>query len=192
MASVSIDNLNESVRCFDDISEVIYKDDFQEMIHELSINWNTGRVNENSKLILYVNDKKYIERKNGALTLTRLGKLFFGRICIDFTGAVHKSEIIDGKYKISKLIKEGKNSATFIAEHNLLSHKLVLKFIRPGAGVNVLESLSKVTSDIPQSNLVNPVDFFQHNIIDIFGNDLIVDCVVFPYIEGTTLREFIG
>ncbi|MGX1928338.1 ORC-CDC6 family AAA ATPase [Flagellimonas sp. 2504JD4-2] len=189
MSSLEIKNLNESIMQSQGLFDIISSKDFSERLNELSVNWESLNVNPKAKIYGPFIDNNFINIKTKGLTNS--GALFIGRVTIDFDILLNKKEKIDGKYTIIEKINIGKNSCTFKAEHSFLGHSVVLKFIRPGASENVTEALKLISNSEKIPNLVQPIDFFRIEMRDVFKNPVPIECVVFPFVSGVTLREFL-
>lgn len=180
--------MNKAIKDSSYLIEAIKTGTISKDIQELDINWNNLAVNNNARIFAqFVNDG-YICQDTSQVTTK--GVLFFSRICIDFNKQAIGA-ILDSKYQVLKTLHSGKNSASFLSEHNVLGTKLVIKLLRPGASQNVRESLRVVASKGKVSNLVQPMDFFNTKVTDIYGKEVEVECIVFPYIEGITLGQFL-
>lgn len=167
---------------------ILQRADLRELLEELKLSWIDKSVDTNARIYSTLEQSGITE--DGAIT--RLGELFFGRIMVDLVAAVESSPEISSKYRIEKVLTTGKNSATFLVKHKLISSTKVLKVLRPGAAENLLESLSIYGEINSRSGLVSPTDVSSIRIADVFGTDLVVEYLIFPYISGTTLRSFLN
>lgn len=188
MASITVSNVNKVIRDSGNLIEAIKSDSIERDIQELNIDWKGIVVNNKAKMFSRFVDNGFIDQDSSQLTPK--GLLFFGRICIDFEEQVENS-VIDNKYRVLKLIHSGKNSASFLATHEALGTKLVIKLLRPGAATNVKESLRVIAGGGQVLNLIQPIDFFNTKVADIYGKEVNIECIAFPYIEGITLGQFL-
>jgi serine/threonine protein kinase len=160
-------------------------------LKQLDYDWSSNTFNLQSNLSKILTKSGFTEqhRQN---SLSQSGRLFLSRILLNFQFEVKVGDVLSGKYKIIKKIKVGKNSAVYLATHRSLGMSVVLKLIRPGAAnelENSLQLLGKLTN---KSGIVRPVDLFEVELHDILKKPVVVSCIVFPRIEGTTLREFLN
>ncbi|MEX0289946.1 MAG: hypothetical protein AB3N14_12630, partial [Flavobacteriaceae bacterium] len=190
MSSKLIRNPNVIRKKFKYLFERINDGSIDSLVSGLDVKWNTSGVSGESQLIETLEDLGFLE--SDSRHLNRRGLLTLSRLCIDFPSQVGRLDEVGDKYRVGDVIRVGKNSATFVGYHKVFQTKYVLKFVRPGSSEDLVGSLKVVLGGSSPSGLVDPVDIFSINIQDIFGNDLSVDCVVFPFIDGVSLRDFLG
>lgn len=188
MASITVPNINKVIKDSGSLIDNIKSGSIEKDILELDINWKYLAVNKEAKIFSRFVDYGFIDKTSSQLTPK--GLLFFGRVCIDFEEQL-KNSTIDNKYRVLKLIYSGKNSASFLTEHEILGTKVVIKILRPGAAKNVKDSLKIIASGGQVSHLVQPIDFFNTKVADIYGKEVDVECIVFPYVDGMTLGQFL-
>lgn len=188
MASITVSNVNKVILDSTNLITAIKSGTIENDIQELNIDWNSLVVNNAAKVFSNFVDDGYIDRDTSQLTTK--GLLFFGRICIDFEEQAMNS-IIDNKYRVIKLVHSGKNSASFLATHEVLGTKLIIKLLRPGAAKNVKGSLRVIANGGQFSNLIQPIDFFNTKLADVYGKELDIECIAFPYVKGITLGQFL-
>ena len=190
MSTISLKNINERIKKSESLIEIVHAKDFDKDLELLNVSWENGNVNTESKLFSVFVEHGFINE--GEKKLNSAGLLFCARISIDFEAELSSKELLDGKFNILKTISIGKNSCTFLAKHVILGTQVVLKFLRPGASENIVESLKLLASDKPIPNLVQPWDYFKVTIADVFKRKLVVECIIFPYLQGISLKKFLS
>ena len=160
-------------------------------IGELKFNWTQNTASLDSIYATLLIENGFAEVANDLLKVNRSGKLFLSRMLIDFKTAIVNGMVIGEKYVVRSKIKIGKNSAIYYAEHKALGYRVVLKLIRPGAAENLIASLKLLNALNSKSQIVRPVDLLTVEVEDVFKAPALVDCVVFPAIDGITLRSFL-
>ena len=188
MSSSTIDNINEVIEERSDLVDFLLSDEAEDAFRELNIDWSTGNINDSCTAYSLLEKEGLIE---GSL-LSQKGILFLSRLCIDLEECFKPGSNISDKYSIKSVIKIGKNSATFLATHKILLNEVVLKAIRPGASTNIIEALRLLSHEDLDSHIVTPVDYLSLDVRDIYDGKLSVHCVIFPYIKGDTLRQFLS
>lgn len=164
---------------------------FVDSLRDLQIDWGNRKANSNSALTDFLVLHGYVERSTLCLVLTQLGLLFLSRLCIDFKREVEGAHRPFGSYNVKRVLSIGKNSALFLAEHSVIQSQVVLKFIRPGAADNIVGAVRTISSVDFDDVLIKPIDLFPAQIKDIFDSQVEVQCVVFPFVQGQSLREFL-
>lgn len=190
MSTIILKNINERIKKSEPLLKIIQANDFEKNLELLNISWQTGNVNTKSKLFSAFVDYGFVN--DGDTKLNSAGLLFCARISIDFEKQLSSKELLDNKFKIIETISIGKNSCTFLAKHVILGTQVVLKFLRPGASENIVDSLKLIASNEPIANLVQPQDYFKVNIVDVFKREVQIECIIFPYIKGSSLKEFLS
>ncbi len=188
MNSKSIPNINGEIKKRKALLDIVASPNFEKQLETLKISWLRKSVDQQSTLASAFMQENFIDSD---FFLTKSGLLFCSRVCIDYEHEILKFSPIDNKYNVLKTINKGKNSVTFLAEHKDLGTKVVLKFLRPGAAENVVGCLRLISELGNTPNLIQPIDFITVKLTDIFGSEIINDCIIFPYIEGTLLRDFL-
>jgi len=155
---------------------------------DFNYDWLTGTSNSNSELHRYFRSQGWLDENN---QFTRLGKLVYGRIVLHFYSFDEQSNRIVGNYEIIKKLGTGKNSAIFLATHRSLGFQVILKFIRPGASDDIEHSLKKITASISGATIIMPTDILHMMVPDVLDKVVPITCLVFPYIRGQALNEFL-
>lgn len=191
MSSIPIQNLNRKIKEGEPLLEAINSDELTKGLKDFEINWKKGTINRQSWLYGLFVDQGFIHPNENYLTTA--GLLFFSRSTIDFNFEFNRLDnLLDQKYKIIRPIQIGKNSLAYLAKHKTLGFEVVLKVIRPGASENISEALQVIINNDTPSQLVKPQDFFSIAIHDIFENEVEIECLVFPYVSGVSLKEFLA
>lgn len=190
MGSIELNNLNTRIKRSDPLLKAIESPDFEERLRRLDINWKSGSVNQQSDLFNLFLEQGFIDEASKHLTKT--GMLFFSRSTIDFESELTRLSIIGDKYKIVELLEIGKNSVVYIAEHVVLGARVVLKFIRPGAADNIIQALRLISGKDIADNLILPQDYIKVALNDIYGNQVDIECIVYQYLSGVSLKEFLN
>lgn len=191
MSSLSIEKPNKVYNERRELINFLTSDNINEKIESLKVDWENRTVSNQSDSVEILTKYGLIKAED-SLQLTDYGLLIFGRITIDLQSEFEQGKILNNKYKIIESIKIGKNSATFISENEIFGKKQVLKIIRPGAATNILESLRVISGENAPKSLVQPIDYFELFSKDVFGKKVKLSCIVFPLIEGQTLRQFLS
>lgn len=190
MATIQLDNLNARISQSGALWDAIYSPDFEKRLKDLEIDWELKTINPRSELFSLFVDQKFVEKSTHKLTKT--GLLFFSRATIDFESEIELHSIVGDKYRILSHLKSGKNSVIYIAEHTILGYRVVLKFIRPGAADNITQALRLISGNFISENLVLPQDYFRFSIHDVFGHAVLIECVVYQFINGVSLKDFLN
>ena len=189
MSSSTINNINQVVDERSNLVNFLLSDQAGDALRELKVNWLTGEINSSCEAASLLEKEGLTEGKN---ILSQKGILLLSRICIDLEECFSPGADIAEKYEIKSVIKIGKNSATFVAVHKILLNEVVLKAIRPGASTNIIEALRLLSNETLDDHIVTPVDYLNIDIQDIYDSSLNIHCVIFPYIKGDTLRQFLS
>jgi hypothetical protein len=168
--------------------EMLDDDDLGALLADFDYDWSTGNCNAKSQLYEYFSSEGWVDQQG---RLNRIGRLVYGRIALHFDFFDQPENRIVGNYEIIKGLRSGKNSAIFLANHRSLGFQVVLKFIRPGASDDIENSLKKITSGGHGSTIVMPTDILHVPHYDVLGRPVQITCLVFPYISGQPLNEFL-
>jgi len=157
---------------------------------ELAYDWDTGSLNCDCRAFKILSDLGLTD----GTALTRLGILFLSRLLFHFDIERRGASILGSlneKYDEFSTLSVGKNSTVLVGRHRLLGTKFVLKLLRPGASDNLAASAHKLSALSTKSAIVRPIDFQRVTLADALGKRATLDCLVFPFIEGKTLRDFL-
>lgn len=168
---------------------ILERDDIGQLVSDFEYDWLTGSCNPKSELFQVFKSEGWIGED---LRLSRLGKLVYGRMALHFDFFDDPANRVVGNYEITSRIRSGKNSAIFGAIHRSLGFKAILKFIRPGASDDIETSLKKIATGTFGPTIVMPSDVIKVKQMDVTGRELWVTCLVFPYISGQPLSDFLN
>lgn len=132
------------------------------------------------------------ETGNGQLAFAQKGRTFLGKLLLGLDEHLKKDLVVEGRYVLGHLLASGKNSLTFKATDQRLGRQVVLKFFRPGRGTGIIKNIAKVGGVRAEPVLVNPLDIFTYGVRDLHGNVIAIDVMVFPFVDGVTLREYLA
>lgn len=189
MSSLTINNVNQVISQKSQLVEFLLSEEAECEFSKLEVNWNSGEINSNCKAANILSTEGYTD---GPDKLSKKGLLFLSRFCIDLEANFEVDKVVSDRYFVEKLIKIGKNSATFLIKHKILLSEFVLKVIRPGASEDIIEAIRLLSDDDIDHHIVKPVDYLTVEISDIFQGSLYVECIIFPFVKGKTLRQFLG
>lgn len=190
MSTKTIAKTNKLISDMQPIISLLKDKEILQGLKNISINWDTRELikfpSELNPLL-----KNYIGDRGEKKYLNTAGISLFGKLLIDIEAIGSTEQKINGKYVISSIISSGKNSVTFKAKHEFIGRNFVLKIIRPGKGENVIESLQTLGNVGGEPFLVHPTDFFNFEYSTITKDPISLKCIVFPFIEGPTLEDFL-
>ncbi len=174
-----------------DIFELLSSSELSGLLVDFNYQWQSNHFNQTAELLPFLRARGLIDDNiNG---LTRAGILFLSRLLLHFKPSVQNAETsLNEKYERFAFISAGKNAIVFKAYNRFLNTPVVLKIIRPGASEDITHSLRILSNVRRDTALVLPIDYIAANIKDVFGKELTVDCLVFPFVEGKTLRNFLS
>jgi|GEM_PF-2843901 len=181
---------NELIAASRDIFELISDPELPRRLADLDYDWDTNRFDPAADLVPLLVSRGYADENSERLT--RTGLLFLSRLLLHFSPSIDNADTsLDEKFAHFELIAAGKNAIVFKAINRFLNTPVVLKIVRPGASTNIRYALLTL-SEIPRDTaLVLPIDYIDARIKDVLGRELTVSCLVFPFIEGKTLRDFL-
>jgi len=185
--------MNEIIARSGDVLAFVSDPEIGARLLELNYDWETGLFNHNASVVSLLRQQGYIE-EGGAGGLTGMGRLFLSRLLIHFDVSSYGDMAMGSlaeKYERFKIIASGKNSIVAEAYHRLLGTRVVLKLVRPGAASDIQHSVKMLSSLQTDSAIVAPQDFLEVQVKDALGKPVRLHCLVFPFIEGITFREFL-
>lgn len=188
-AASSLDT-NSLVAANEELLDFAQSSALAEELRKLRFVWDTGELNAESAS--YALLERHGLAEDGQLN--RIGTLFLGRLLFHFDVSKNGGEALGSlseKYENFRVLSVGKNSIVVAADHIILGTKFVLKLLRPGASTKLPESLKRLSALDSKSAIVRPIDYQRVTVVDVLGNPATLDCLVFPYVEGLTLREFL-
>jgi tRNA A-37 threonylcarbamoyl transferase component Bud32 len=162
--------------------------DIVQLLKDFDYDWHTGSYKADSEIFRIFQSFGWLEDSS---RLSRIGRLVYSRLALHFE-KLDDEYFQVGNYKIKKRLGSGKNSVIFLGEHNVLGFEVVLKFIRPGASDDIDGSLRKLASKNFGRTLVMPNDVVRVEVHDVIGRAVDVTCLVFPFVQGQTLSDFLN
>jgi len=136
------------------------------------------------------------QTENGELTVGVKGRAFLGKLLLGLDDQLdHRLKertAINDRYLLHGLLASGKNSLAYKADDRRLGRLVVLKFFRPGRGEGVIKNVAKLGRVKADPVLVNVLDVFQHQIDGGHGRRIPINVMVFPFVDGMTLRQYLA
>ncbi|RYG86891.1 MAG: hypothetical protein EON58_21215, partial [Alphaproteobacteria bacterium] len=176
------------------LSALVDRPDADELWKDLDLRWDTGRIDQTSRLAPMLLEAGLAELVDGGSALNRKGMLFAARLLLPLHGLVDDKNPSAqvGSYAIKRLISTGKNSTIYMAEHAILGNKVVLKLLRPGASEDIVGALRHLGTAELHPAIVRPIDYATLPVDDIFGRTATVDRLIFPMVEGVHFSDFVA
>lgn len=172
------------------LEQIIQSPNAASWLENTHVDWKIGRLLEAPIEIVNLlseiggfNDTKH------SLTPTALRLL--GKLQIDLESAAKKSSLTE-RFDNLKQIAKGSNSIALKATNKYVSRTVVLKILYPvlpesaEAAIRELGKLEKITG------LIAPIDSYIFHTTTASGDTAQLYCIVFPYIPGTTLDEYLA
>src|SRR5271167_2957727 len=100
--------------------------------------------------------------------------------------SVEVGDLVEGRYRIIKVLGEGGMGTVFLAEHTLIKRRVAIKILHPqfASDANVVERFmneARAAGTLGHPNIVESTDMgFTHNHVPY---------IVFEYLEGTLLTD---
>lgn len=190
----SVDNIHNTNDLIEKKSKLI---DFLraseiEEFENLNYSWTENELDVGSNAHQMLEENELTVNSDDKCRLTRAGRLFLSRILIQFPEVGDGGVQLGSKYNALQRLRVGKNSALYQAKHQLLDSKVVIKIIRPEASENIIQSLQLIGRTSDKASIVKPLDIFEIPYKDVFNTTVNLHCVVYPYLEGITLRQFLS
>lgn len=168
--------------------DAIRSADIDELVQDFSYDWEENSFNAKSEMASMFRAEGWISKEGH---LNRLGLLVYGRMTLHFSVTDDLLTSSTGNYQITRELISGKNSTVFFAQHRLLGSDVVIKIIRPGASIDLEQSLAHIGRKTLPENLVLPFELLKVKASDVFGNAVEVDALLFRYVKGMTFSEFL-
>jgi hypothetical protein len=169
--------------------------DLAEQLKALDYDWAANTLNPETPIVALLDRHGFLEHRPGALGLNQLGVLLLARLLLQFDTSKDGDQAFGAlaeKYEDMQVMSAGRNSIVVEGRHQLLGTRFVLKLVRPGASTNMLESVRLLARLDPESAIVAPVDFLTTRVRDAVGKPVELQCLVFPFVEGVTFRQFLS
>lgn len=176
------------------LSALVDGPEADELWKELHLEWATGVVNRQAKLVPALIDADLAQVSDAGVMLTRKGMLFASRLLMPLHGLSQSgsTKAFVGNYALDNLISTGKNSAIYSAKHNVLGNKVAVKLLKPGASQDIVGALRHLGAAEIHPAVVRPIDFGTLHVTDIFGRPAEISCLIFPMVEGVQFSEFLA
>ncbi len=126
-----------------------------------------------------------------ALVFEGRGRAFLGKLLLDIEGQLDRTAMVADRYTISNRLASGKNSIAYRAHDTKLGRETVLKFFRPGRGEGIIAAIPQLGPIHGDQVLVTPLDILLHPIHDYHGHPVPLNVLLFPYVAGVTLRQYL-
>lgn len=126
------------------------------------------------------------------LTFREKGCAFLGKLLLDLDGQIRDTSIVNQRYVLVARLAAGKNSITYKANDEKLGRSVVLKFFRPGRGTGIIKNVSRLGRINAEPILVNPLDIFECAFDGGHKRSILVNVMVFPFVDGVTLQEYLS
>lgn len=194
MSTDVIQNTNKLIEAAASFVVFLEKENLEEVRSTTEFNWQAKSFkacHAGLESLLIAKDLAYKD-SGGFLHATEKGFAFLGKVLIDLDKYLRTHEQINNRYTLIKKLAAGKNSIAYQARDDLLGSTVVLKFFRPGRGKGIIENVSKVGALSTTSVLVHPLNLCVLHLADTHNNLVRIDVLVFPYVDGVTLREYIA
>jgi hypothetical protein len=182
-----VDDLNGTIARSVDLLDLVAQPHLGSMLEGLHYEWSTGSFDARSPMVPLMERHGFVEDGR----LSRLGVLFLSRLLIHFGSDDEGYGSLEEKYSRFELMSAGKNSIVVRAVHGLLGYPVVLKIVRPGASSDIAGSIRLLGGLDADSAVVLPQDLLRVAAKDVLGRNVTLDCLVFPYVDGPTLRAFL-
>ncbi|TGT57735.1 protein kinase family protein [Mesorhizobium sp. M00.F.Ca.ET.170.01.1.1] len=184
---------NKVIAASTDLLELVARPDLDRVLSTLDYNWRANQANPASPLIATFERHGFVERSGNEVGMTRQGILFLSRLLLrPSASSPEMLGILDAKYEATSIIAVGKNSIVVAAVHRLLRSRFVLKLVRPGASNDMLRSVGLLSGLPDDASILKPIDLVNTTLVDALGREVDVQCLVFPFAEGVTFKEFLA
>ncbi|MDX8465740.1 hypothetical protein RFM26_08595 [Mesorhizobium sp. VK23B] len=187
--------MNQLIADGSDLLELASRPDLDSVLATLDYDWRVNQANAQSPLVPLFSRHGFVESSGSAVALSREGILFLSRLLVrprDPHSSRNILGTLDSKYEAKGIISVGKNSIVVEAVHRLLGSRFVLKLVRPGASKDMLGSVGLLSGLPDGTRILKPIDLVATTLTDALGKDVEVQCLVFPFAEGITFREFLS
>lgn len=131
-------------------------------------------------------------QESGQLIVDLKGRVFLGKLLIGMDEQLRTGLVVNDRYVLEDRLAAGKNSLTFKAQDLRLGRTVVLKFFRPGRGTGIIKNIAKLGHVKGDPVLVSPLDVFQYDIDGGHNRTVSIDVMVFPFVDGVTLRDYLA
>lgn len=194
MSTDVIQNTNRLIAETAPIIEFIKQADIDRIRTETEVDWDTGIILrcEPSLRQVLLTMKLVNAKENGQLVVEAIGRAFLGKLLLGLDEHLKAGLNVSSRYVLEHLLAAGKNSLACKAKDTRLGRHVVLKFFRPGRGEGIIKNIATLGRVKGDPVLVNPLDVFKYSTDGGHGHPVLVDVVVFPFIDGVTLRDYLA
>lgn len=194
MSTDVVQNTNRLIVETEPIRRFIESADINRVRSETEVDWETNVVLRCEpalrELLIAMNLGR--QQESGQLHVNLKGKVFLGKLLIDMDEELRNGLLVNDRYVLEDRLAAGKNSLAFKALDRRLGRAVVLKFFRPGRGSGIITNVAKIGRVKGDPVLVNPLDVFQYDIEDGHNRVVSIDVMVFPFVDGVTLRDYLA
>jgi hypothetical protein len=188
--SDTLANANQLVSAVEPLLAFLSRPDSAKLLAATRVEWDTGRiVSLAPRLRAALEASSCLTADESVLKPKALYLL--GRMLIDIEALSEGPQPLQGKYRLVTRLAAGNNSVTFKAINEAVNRPCVLKLIRPGAAPDLLSHLQRLGAVGGEPFLVHPSDFLFVPYSTLGGDQVNLQCVVYPFVEGQTLAEYI-
>ncbi|MFT3784157.1 MAG: lipopolysaccharide kinase InaA family protein [Nibricoccus sp.] len=165
--------------------------DLAALARETIVDWNNNVLKSAPEaLCLLLAELRYLDSQSKHFD--RRGRALLGKLLLDLDEKVGVGLEVNQRYSLEEKLVSGKNSITFRAKHLLLGREVVVKFFRPGRGEGIVQNVFRLGQVKGEPYLVSPIDVLKHVILDAQGQPVMIDVLVFPFVEGMTFRSYLA
>ena len=188
--SDTLANANQLVSAVEPLLAFLSRRDSSELLAITRIEWDTGRILSLAPPLRAALEASDCIGTDGSVLNPR-GLYLLGRLLIDIEALGEDPQVLQGKYRLVEQLAAGNNSVTFKAINVVVNRPCVLKMIRPGAAPELLSHLQALGVVGGEPYLVHPTDLIPVPYQTLVGDQVNLQCVVYPYVEGQTLADYI-
>jgi serine/threonine protein kinase len=197
MSTDTAQNTNRLISETKPIFEYLEHADFELARANTEVDWEQNlilRCDNNLRSVLL--RMKLVRESGNQLRMDQKGRAFLGKLLLGLDDELRRlsenAAPINERYILQTLLASGKNSLTYKAEDRRLGRIVVLKFFRPGRGEGIIRNVARLGSVNAEPTLVNVGDVFVYMLPDQHKKSVPVNVMVFPFIDGTTLRAYLA
>lgn len=170
------------------LQELLARPDIDGLVRATHVDWNEKVLISSPEAVM--DSLMAIGGIDGGGVLTGVGLSMLAKLQIDLEAAVRSGPLAD-RFVIGAVIGEGRTSIALRAANRSVARDVVLKVLRPGSTVADDDTIRRlgVVAGVP--HVVAPIDAYEVAAHTISGDAVVIRCVVFPFVSGMTLREFL-
>lgn len=178
-----------------ELLDLVERPDLEAQLRQLRFDWHSMTVDTKAPLAGLLKRLGFLDGEGRSGKLNRMGMLLIARLLLQFDVDKQGDSAFGSlaeKYEQMRIMSLGRNSIVVEATHRLLGTRFVLKLVRPGASVEMRESVRLLARLDSDSAIVAPVDFLTVEVRDVLGHPVTLECLAFPFVEGVTFQEFLS